>query len=208
MLVVPVGSGSAASSLDNSFARIDVAELLARAGEDLVAALEDPRPRLRRAAGRAGAGPLAGRWRPGLVTSRPSSPIRPGTPSAGRCGWSVSCRTSAGRELVERLARNARCVRAISRPSRAVASVADRLTAAELQEGEAATDRPLPLRPRVDLSDATGVGSRLAGHLPTRRDADVRALAARRAAHRSRSRASAHRPVPQGGRHAARRQPG
>src|SRR5690606_9940611 len=35
VLMVPVGSGSAASSLDNSFARVDIAVLLAEAGDEL-----------------------------------------------------------------------------------------------------------------------------------------------------------------------------
>ena len=41
VLMVPVGSGSAASSLDNSFARIDVTRLLAAAADTLSATIAD-----------------------------------------------------------------------------------------------------------------------------------------------------------------------
>jgi DNA phosphorothioation-dependent restriction protein DptH len=154
VLVVPVGAGAAASSLDNSFARTDIAELLARAGEDLVAALEDPdlASAVRRVARELGRSRPVEAWARYVATVV----VDPGWDTVGGSLWMVGLVPDlGGSQLVERLARNARCVRAISRPSRAVASVADRLTAAELQEGES---RDVIARylsdPEIDLSDA------------------------------------------------------
>ncbi|GAA1276096.1 hypothetical protein GCM10009609_43870 [Pseudonocardia aurantiaca] len=161
VLVVPVGAGAAASSLDNSFARTDIAELLARAGEDLVAALEDPdlASAVRRLARE------LGRSRPVEAWARYVATVvaDPGWDTVGGSLWMVGLVPDlGGPQLVERLARNARCVRAISRPSRAVASVADRLTAAELQEGKS---RDVIARyladPEIDLSDAPAWASGL-----------------------------------------------
>jgi hypothetical protein len=61
-----------------------------------------------------------------------------------------------GAELVERLPRNVACVRAISRPARPVASVADRLTAAGLREDAARADLARFFAdPEIDLSNAS-----------------------------------------------------
>ena len=58
VLMVPVGSGSAASSLDNSFARIDVTRLLAAAAELLARVHRGRGSAGRRPPGRSRAGPI------------------------------------------------------------------------------------------------------------------------------------------------------
>ncbi|HEY0812745.1 MAG TPA: DUF87 domain-containing protein [Pseudonocardia sp.] len=153
VLMVPVGSGSAASSLDNSFARIDVTLLLAAAAERLVTTIAD-------ADLQAGVRQMArelGRTRPVEAWARYVAAVvgDPTWSTAGLTLWVVGLVPDAGGpELLGRMSRNAVCARAISRPSRAVASVADRLTVAQLQEGSA-RDRIAHYlsRPDVDLSD-------------------------------------------------------
>lgn len=154
VLMVPVGSGSAASSLDNSFARIDVTRLLATAAARLVESIADPEIR-------AGVGQVArelGRNRPVEAWARYVAAVAgdPSWETVGAALWTVGLVPDlGGPELVARLARNAACVRAIARPARAVASVTDRLTTAEVEEGET-RDRIARFltRPDVDLSDA------------------------------------------------------
>ena len=155
VLVVPVGAGAAASSLDNSFARIDVTELLAQAGEMLIGALEDGdlAAAVRRVARE------LGRSRPVEAWARYVATVvaEPGWEALGGALWMVGLIPDlGGPELVDRLTRNYACVRAISRPARPVASVPDRLTAAGLRED--ATRGALArffADPEIDLSDAS-----------------------------------------------------
>ncbi|MFE7202373.1 helicase HerA domain-containing protein [Pseudonocardia alni] len=154
ILMVPIGSGSSASSLDNSFARIDVAGLLTETGENLVADIGDPEVQdaVRRV------GRELGRDRPVEAWARYVATVLddPRWETAGGALWMVGLVPDLGGEsLVERLSRNARCVKAISRPLRAVASVPDRLSGAGVPEG-AVRDRITAFltAPDVDLSDA------------------------------------------------------
>ncbi len=162
VLMVPVGSGSAASSLDNSFARIDVTGLLAGAAEVMLAGLDDAElaTGIRRVARE------LGRARPVEAWARYVAAVvdEPSWATAGAALWIVGLVPDlGGQDLLGRLSRNAACVRAISRPARAVASVADRLTTAELQEGPVRdrVDRYLS-GPGVDLSDAPAWAAPLA----------------------------------------------
>ncbi|QYN37777.1 DUF87 domain-containing protein [Pseudonocardia sp. DSM 110487] len=166
VLMVPVGSGSAASSLDNSFARVDITTLLGDAGEELLGALADSEVAdgVRRVAGELGRSRPVEAWARYLATVADD----PTWTTAGAALWIVGLVPDlGGPELVGRLPRNVACVRAISRPSRAVASVADRLTNAELQEGEARDRITRYLsRPDVDLSDAASWAAPLVASLP------------------------------------------
>ena len=160
ILMVPVGSGSAASSLDNSFERIDVASLLRDAGEGLTAELDDDM--------QAGVRKVArelGRARPVEAWARYVAAVvaDPSWATAGSMLWMVGLVPDlGGEELIDRLARNSRCVKAISRPQRAVSSVADRLSNAGLQEGEARDRITRYLsHPDVDLSDPASWASAL-----------------------------------------------
>lgn len=153
VLMVPVGSGSAASSLDNSFARIDVTRLLATAADALVESIGD-------AEVQAGIRQVArelGRNRPVEAWARFVAAVAadPSWDTAGSALSTVGLVPDlGGPDLVGRLSRNAACVRAVARPGRAVASIADRLTAAALEEGES-RDRIARFLTRsdVDLSD-------------------------------------------------------
>lgn len=162
VLMVPVGSGSSASSLDNSFERIDVAALLAEAGDNLVADIGDTE--LRDAVRRAGR--ELGRDRPVEAWARYVATVLddPRWDVVGGALWMVGLIPDLGGDtLVDRLSRNARCVKAISRPLRAVASVPDRLTSAGVPEG-AVRDRIAAYltRSEIDLSDVVVWAGRLA----------------------------------------------
>ncbi|MHA6618551.1 helicase HerA domain-containing protein [Pseudonocardia sp. DLS-67] len=166
VLMVPVGSGTAASSLDNSFARVDIATLLAEAGEELLAALATSEV----ADGVRSLARELGRSRPVEAWARYLAAVvdDPTWATAGQALWIVGLVPDlGGPELVGRLPRNVACVRAVSRPSRAVASVSDRLTNAQLQESEARDRITRYLsRPDVDLSDAAAWAGPLAERLP------------------------------------------
>ncbi|MHA6630901.1 helicase HerA domain-containing protein [Pseudonocardia sichuanensis] len=166
VLLVPVGSGSAASSLDNSFARVDITALLAEAGEQLLGQLDgtDVADGVRRVARELGRSRPVEAWARYLATVAED----PTWTTAGAALWIVGLVPDlGGAELVGRLPRNVACVRAISRPSRAVASVADRLTTAELQECDARDRIARYLSsPDVDLSDAASWAAPLAGPSP------------------------------------------
>ncbi|RZT84916.1 uncharacterized protein DUF853 [Pseudonocardia sediminis] len=163
ILMVPIGSGSSASSLDNSFARIDVASLLNETGENLVADIGDAE--LQDAVRRVGR--ELGRERPVEAWARYVATVLddPCWETLGKALWMVGLIPDLGGDgLVERLSRNARCVKAISRPLRAVASVPDRLSGAGIPEGEV-RDRITQYltAPAVDLSDAVAWASALTG---------------------------------------------
>jgi len=156
VLLVPVGTGSAASSLDNSFEQLDIATLLREAGEALLQEIDDEELR----AGLARVGRELGRSRPVEAWARFVAAVleNPDWSTLGAELWRVGLIPDlGGDELLDRLARNVRCVKAISRPMRAVAPVADRLATAGLQEG-AERDRITRFlsQPDIDLSDATG----------------------------------------------------
>lgn len=161
ILMVPVGSGSTASSLDNSFERIDIAALLRDVGDTLTAELDegDLQDGVRRVARE------LGRARPVEAWARYVAEVvaDPSWSTAGAMLWMVGLVPDlGGEELIDRLARNARCVKAISRPLRAVSSVADRLSNAGLQEGDARDRISRYLsRPDVDLSDPVAWASAL-----------------------------------------------
>lgn len=160
ILLVPVGSGSAASSLDNSFERHDVALLLRAAGQKLVESLDDE---LQSAVVRVGR--ELGRRRPVEAWARYVAAVAtdPSWETVGSKLWMVGLIPDlGGADLLDRLARNVRCVKAVSRPLRAVAPVADRLTTAGLQEG-GTRDRIARYlaRPDVDLSDVAAWASAL-----------------------------------------------
>ncbi|GGT38482.1 helicase HerA domain-containing protein [Nonomuraea spiralis] len=139
VLMVPVGAGVAASSLDNSFERQDVVELLRTASATMVDELPDNDIRV----GVDKVASVLGRNRPAeawacyvaAVTAEPiwhtvgaSLPMVGLIPDLG------------GPDLVDRLARNSECVKAISRPARAVSSVSDRLNNARLKDGPVRVD--------------------------------------------------------------------
>ncbi|MCD2197894.1 DUF87 domain-containing protein [Actinomycetospora endophytica] len=152
VLMVPIGSGVSASSLDNSFARIDIARLLADAGDRLMASVDVG---LRDAVRRAGR--ELGSSRPVEAWSRYAAAVaaEPTWEVVGSSLWMVGLIPDlGGEELVDRLSRNARCAKAVSRPLRPVASVADRLSSAGVPEGSA-RDRIARFLagPGVDLSD-------------------------------------------------------
>jgi DNA phosphorothioation-dependent restriction protein DptH len=161
VLVVPVGAGAAASSLDNSFARVDITELLAQAGEKLVGELEDGDlvAAVRRVAR------TLGQSRPVEAWARYLAAVvaAPDWQTLGGALWRVGLVPDlGGAELVERLARNVACVRAISRPGRPVASVTDRLTTAGVRQD--ATREALSrffADPEIDLSDASSWAEQL-----------------------------------------------
>ena len=152
VLMVPIGSGVSASSLDNSFARIDVATLLADAGERLVADIDaDLRDAVRRAGRELGPSRPVEAWTRyvAAVAAHPSWDV------LGGSLWLVGLIPDlGGEELVARLSRNARCAKAVSRPLRAVSSVDDRLSSAGVPEGPRRDEIARFLAgPEVDLSD-------------------------------------------------------
>lgn len=166
VLVVPVGAGAAASSLDNSFARVDVTELLKQAGEELIGALEDGDliAAVRRVARELGHARPVEAWARYVATVV----AEPSWDTLGAALWMVGLVPDlGGPDLAGRLPHNFACVRAISRPARPVASVGDRLTAAELREG--ATRVALAryfADPEVDLSDTPAWAARLGAAHP------------------------------------------
>ena len=150
--------------------------------------------------------------RPGRATS-PNVADEPTWETVGAALWTVGLVPDlGGPDLVGRLPRNAACVRAVARPTRAVASVADRLTSAELEEGEA-RDRIARFlsRPDVDLSDAASWAAPLA-LLPATLTFDAWPLAERTTVEIDQrpARARSSRTTARCGRHAAaaRRTPG
>ncbi len=160
LLLVPVGTGSAASSLDNSFERNDLSVLLRAAADGLVADLGDDVQRGVQRVARA-----LGRNRPVEAWARYVAAVAadPDWSTLGRMLPLVGLVPDlGGEELADRLERNAQCVKEISRPQRAVASVADRITAAGLQDGPVRDRIARYLgRPDVDLSNAPEWAERL-----------------------------------------------
>ncbi|QKV78062.1 DUF87 domain-containing protein [Amycolatopsis sp. Hca4] len=135
VLLVPVGTGAAASSLDNSFERQDVVSLLRGASKALVDELPaENGVRM----GVFKIADLLGKRRPveawaryvAMVSAEPNwRTIGAALPTVGLIP------DLGGPELLGRLEHNRDCVKEISRPARAVASVADRLSKARLMDG-------------------------------------------------------------------------
>ncbi|WP_447005883.1 helicase HerA domain-containing protein [Saccharothrix isguenensis] len=154
VLLVPVGTGAAASSLDNSFERQDVVDLLREASTALVSELPDE-DGLR--AGLSKIAKVLGARRPVEAWARYVAEVSlaPDWHTIGAVLPVVGLIPDlGGPELVDRLARNSECVKEITRPARAVAPVADRLSKARL------TDSPVRTRlfdflssPQRDLSN-------------------------------------------------------
>lgn len=148
VLMVPVGTGAAASSLDNSFERQDVVDLLRAASDSLADELPDE-DGVRAAVLRVAS--VLGKKRPVEAWARYIATVS-AEPTWRTIGAALPLvgliPDNGGPELVDRLARNSECVRAISRPARAVSSVSDRLSKARLQDG------PVRTRLTVFLSGA------------------------------------------------------
>ena len=131
LLLVPTGEGHAASSLDNSFER-----------RRLVDVLEKVAPKLR--------AQLAGTpLRPGvdLLNPRRGGKLEawthflaelvaePTVASFGRNLWQLGLVPDLGTEVLDRLEANVAAVTALSRPSRAAASIDERMTLGGLADG-------------------------------------------------------------------------
>jgi len=133
LLFVPSGAGHAASSLDNSFERVEAVTLLRSAAEQLTRDLElsDVGTAVRRLY------PLVRRnvsheaWARYLATLLADPTMQ----SFGRELWQVGLVPDVGDQLEDRLEDNARAVSAVARPSRPVASANDRLDVAGIVEG-------------------------------------------------------------------------
>lgn len=134
LLLIPAGTGHAASSLDNSFEPLPLIDLLRNASAQLEAELAATPvaalvAELRQVLGRAR---QVESWACflGAVKDNPS------TDTVGRQLWQVGLIPDLGGEGLEsRLRRNGKAVAAIARPARTTARVADRLIDAELKDG-------------------------------------------------------------------------
>lgn len=139
VLMVPVSTGTAASSLDNSFERQDAVDLLRVASDALAENLSDEdgvRSAVKQVAG------VLGKKRPAEAWARYVAAVS-AAPSWETIGTKLPLvgliPDSGGPGLAGRLSRNSECVKAISRPARAVSSVSDRLGKAKLQDGPVRT---------------------------------------------------------------------
>lgn len=135
VLMVPVGAGAAASSLDNSFERQDVVGLLRTASDTLVDELpggDEIRIGVEKVAGVLGRNRPAEAWARYVATVTAEPTWRTVGASLPLVGLIPDL---GGPDLVDRLARNSECIKAISRPARAVSSVSDRLNNARLKDG-------------------------------------------------------------------------
>ncbi|NDO88495.1 helicase HerA domain-containing protein [Cellulosimicrobium composti] len=142
LLLVPAGEGHAASSLDNSFERIAVADLFDRAERAVRDSIpvEAIRDLASRQAKRLGTNKEA--WLRLLAELA----VDPTFESFGANLWRVGLVPDLGADVESRLDRNRRAVEAISRPSRPAASIDERLTNAGLEEGSGR----VPLRQFLD----------------------------------------------------------
>lgn len=134
VLLIPVGIGAAASSLDNSFERRDAVDLLSVASEALMDELppdDGVQTGVRKVARELGSKRPVEAWARYVATVS----AEPSWQTIGASLPLVGLIPDHGKGLVERLADNSKCVKAISRPARAVSTVADRLSKAGLQAG-------------------------------------------------------------------------
>lgn len=149
LLLVPEGEGAAASSLDNSFERVPLIDLIHCAGEVLERQLQATSVGpailgLRRQIGRRRFGEA---WTELLASLTPD----PSEERLGRELWRIGLVPDYGTDLTERLERNVSAVAAIARSRRSTASVADRLVNAGVREGE------VRMRLEMFLSGEAGV---------------------------------------------------
>jgi DNA phosphorothioation-dependent restriction protein DptH len=134
VLLIPVGIGAAASSLDNSFERRDAVDLLSVASEALMDELppdDGVQTGVRKVARELGSKRPVEAWARYVATVS----AEPSWQTIGASLPLVGLIPDHGTDLVKRLADNSKCVKAISRPARAVSTVADRLSKAGLQAG-------------------------------------------------------------------------
>lgn len=132
LLLVPVGEGHAASSLDNSFQRVPVLAAYQSVEGRLLEAIEEPRLRdVVRRNKRWLRSHHAESWAEFLAELCEN----PHMVTFGRNLWRVGLIPDLGDEPELRLERNRLAVRTLSRPSRPAASIDERLTAGGMQEG-------------------------------------------------------------------------
>lgn len=132
VLVVPSGEGQAASSLDNSFTRTSIAELIALAGDQLASRLLEE-----------AAGDVVREVRRVLGAHRDTdswaswvSAVTEDQSSAGLELWRVGLIPDIGAEVETRVEANWRVVEAIARPRRPTATIAERLETAQIRDGK------------------------------------------------------------------------
>ncbi|MFC7432021.1 MULTISPECIES: ATP-binding protein [unclassified Agrococcus] len=132
LLLVPAGEGHAASSLDNSFERTPMVQLLDAAARRMHRTVKDPDVAaglgiLRRA------NVAAGReaWAEFLAAVA----AVPTLAGLGANLWRIGLVPDVGEDVLDRLAWNAHAVANIARPTRPAASIDERLNAAGVQEG-------------------------------------------------------------------------
>lgn len=134
LLLVPAGEGHAASSLDNSFKRLPLVELLHRAGQVLDHELRQSdvadELRILRAQAARRAGTAA--WASFLA----AVDKQPDEMNLGRQLWRLGLIPDHGQAVIGRLADNAAAATEIAHARRPTASVSDRLVAAGLRDSE------------------------------------------------------------------------
>lgn len=132
VLFVPAGEGHAASSLDNSFERISFVDLVSAAAHQLRQdlAASDLEEDLRTLWGIARLWLSIEEWADFLAALT----LDQSTQCLGRELWRIGLIPDLGADPQSRLAANATAARAIARPSRTVASVADRLIVAGVRD--------------------------------------------------------------------------
>lgn len=131
LLLVPAGEGHAASSLDNSFERMETIGLYAKAERSVRESIPQEAIRLLAARHAVRLGKQKEAWLDFLA----DLVVEPNLESFGRSLWRVGLIPDLGEDVESRLDRNRRAVDAISRPSRPSASIDERLTQAGLEEG-------------------------------------------------------------------------
>ncbi|WP_406075319.1 helicase HerA domain-containing protein [Micromonospora sp. NBC_01638] len=134
LLLVPAGEGHAASSLDNSFKRLPLVDLLQRAGQVLDRELRqsDIAEELRILRAQAGRRAGTAAWASFLAAVEQ----QPDEMNLGRQLWRLGLIPDHGPAAIERLARNAAAATAIAHARRPTASVSDRLVDAGLRDSE------------------------------------------------------------------------
>jgi hypothetical protein len=134
VLLVPVGTGATASSLDNSFERHDAVGLLRAASDALVDELPDDDDirigvlRISRVLGDRRPEEAWARYVATISSAPTWQAVGSNLPMVGLIP------DLGGPDLIDRLPRNRECVKEIARPARAVASVTDRLSKARLKD--------------------------------------------------------------------------
>lgn len=132
LLLVPAGEGHAASSLDNSFKRLPMLDVFSHADSRLVSELANPTVldavrRLRRSVSRTN--------REAWTEFMAALVAEPTEAAFGQNLWRIGLIPDFGQDPVSRVTHNLVASQAISRPSRAAATIDDRLTAAGMKTG-------------------------------------------------------------------------